>query len=201
MDRPYRITAIIGTYRKGGMIDKATREVLRAAEARRNVKISRIYLIERKIEFCTNCRRCTQETGENRGECIIEDDMNAILDEIDRSDAVILASPVNFGTVTAVMKRFVERLICHARWPWGANAPKPRNGGKDRHVVILMSSAAPSFLTRLSGCAAGPLKDAAKLMGAGRIDMMFIGLAAGKKHPSLPERAKRKARRIGRNLS
>ena len=54
MDRPYRITAIIGTYRKGKMIDNAAGEVLQAAEAGRNVRISKIYLADREKPFLTN---------------------------------------------------------------------------------------------------------------------------------------------------
>jgi multimeric flavodoxin WrbA len=50
--------------------------------------------------------------------------MGAILDEIAASDAVVLASPMNFWTVTALMKRFIERLVCFAYWPWGMGARK-----------------------------------------------------------------------------
>ena len=71
--------------------------------------------------------------------------MNAILDEIDRSDALVLASPMNFWTVTAVMKRFIERLICFAYWPWGMHAPKMRNKLKTKRAVVVVSSAAPSL--------------------------------------------------------
>ena len=41
----------------------------------------------------------------------------ALLNELERSDAIVLASPMNFWTVTAVMKRFIERLLGSA-WPW-----------------------------------------------------------------------------------
>lgn len=32
---------------------------------------------------------------------------------LERSDPIVLASPMNFGTVTAVMKRLIERLTSH----------------------------------------------------------------------------------------
>src|SRR5690606_17046222 len=90
-------------------------------------EVAKIDLNDRPIEFCRNCRTCTQQEGLRRGECPIEDDMGRILDELERSDAIVLASPTNFGTVTALMKRFIERLVCYAYWPWGAPAPRGRN--------------------------------------------------------------------------
>jgi multimeric flavodoxin WrbA len=125
-----RVTAIVGTYRKGGIVDSAVDEILTAA-GEEGAETAKIYLVDRYIEFCRNCRACSQQEGHKRGECPIADDMSAILDEIDRSDAVVLASPVNFGTVTAVMKRFIERLVCYAWWPWGGMRRKcVSRGGK-----------------------------------------------------------------------
>jgi len=140
-----RITAIVGSYRKGGIIDTAVDEILTSAREE-GAEVSKIYLIDKQIEFCTNCRTCMQQDGPKRGECPIVDDMGSVLDEIERSDAVVLASPMNFGTVTAVMKRFIERLACLAYWPWGANAPKMRNRLKQKRAVVVASSAAPALI-------------------------------------------------------
>jgi hypothetical protein len=78
-----RIVAIIGTYRKGRVIDTAVCEVLRGAEAR-GAQTQRIYLLDRHIEFCTNCRSCTQEENAGRrGQCVQKDDMDEVLQAID----------------------------------------------------------------------------------------------------------------------
>ena len=105
--------------------------------------MTKIYLIDKHIEFCTNCRTCTQQEGSQRGQCPIDDDMQGILQQIERSDAIVLASPMNFWTVTAVMKRFIERLVCFAYWPWGRHAPKIRKRRKTKRAVVVISSAAP----------------------------------------------------------
>ena len=127
MDKPVndtiRILAIVGSDRKGGIVDTAVDEILATAREE-GAEVRKIYLIDTHIEFCTNCRSCTQQPGPQRGKCIIEDDMSGILDEIERSDGIVLGSPMNFGTVTAVMKRFIERLACYAYWPWGMHAPQ-----------------------------------------------------------------------------
>jgi multimeric flavodoxin WrbA len=162
MNDSIKLTAILGTYRKGGVIDSAVDEILASAREA-GAETEKIYLIDKHIEFCTNCRACTQQAGEKRGQCPMADDMGPILDEIERSDAVILASPMNFWTVTAVMKRFIERLVCFAYWPWGAHGPKIRNKRKPKRAVVVVSSAAPAILARLMTRMVGLLKSCAVL--------------------------------------
>lgn len=58
---------------------------------------------------------------------------------------------MNFGTITAVMKKFIERLVCFAYWPWGMNAPKIRLDNKTRFAVLVASSAAPSLIDCIEG--------------------------------------------------
>jgi multimeric flavodoxin WrbA len=148
MQSPAKITAIVGTYRKGGVIDAAVDELLRAAAAA-GAQTTKFYLVEEQIEFCTNCRSCTQQAGDESGRCVIDDRMRPILDEIERSDAIVLGSPMNFGTVTAVMKRFIERWVCFAYWPWGKLAPSARKRTRTKRAVVVASSAAPAILARL----------------------------------------------------
>ena len=200
MENSKKVTAIIGTYRRGGMIDTAVGEILNGAE-QEGADANRIYLTEKHIEFCRNCRTCTQEKGPGRGGCCIrEDEMEAILAQLEASDAIVLASPINFWTVTAVMKRFIERLVCLAYWPWGAKSPRLRNKHKTKKAVIVLSSAAPSLLARLMTGSTGLLKTTAGLLGAKVIGVLFIGFSAQKERQELSERMGKKARSLGRRL-
>jgi multimeric flavodoxin WrbA len=126
--------------------------------------------------------------------------MASILAEIEGSDAIVLGSPVNFGTVTAVMKKFIERLVCFAYWPWGMNAPKVRNKEMRKRAVVVVSSAAPSLLTRLMTRTSGLLKKAAGLMGARTVGVLHIGLSSREKKQQLPKRTREKARHLGKKL-
>ena len=195
-----RIIAIVGSYRKGGVIDTAVEEILASAREA-GADTTKIYLIDRHIEFCTNCRACTQQEGPKHGECALVDDMSRILDEIERSNAIVLASPMNFWTVTAVMKRFIERLVCFAYWPWGALGPKMRIVRKEKLAVIVASSAAPSLLARLTTRMVGLLKTCAGMLGAKTIGVLFVGLAAGEPNQEIGQRARKKARRLGKKLA
>jgi hypothetical protein len=143
------------------VIDSAVDELLGAAAAA-GAQTTKFYLVDEHIEFCTNCRSCTQQAGEEFGRCVIDDRMRPILDEIERSDAIILASPMNFGTVTAVMKRFIERLVCFAYWPWGKMASSTRKRERTKRAVVVASSAAPALLARLFTSMVGLLKQTAR---------------------------------------
>ena len=54
-----KVTAIVGSYRKGGTVDRVIDEILAAAREA-GAETTKIYLIDKHIEFCTNCRECTQ---------------------------------------------------------------------------------------------------------------------------------------------
>ena len=198
-EKRVRITAIVGSYRKGGIIDQTVEEMLASARAE-GAETTKIYLVDTRIEFCTNCRLCVQQDGAARGVCPIADQMVEVLDQIEASDAIILASPTNFATVTALMKRFMERLVCYAYWPWGAVGPKVRNRKMPRRAVLVASSAAPALLARLGTPIVRLLKKAAALLGARTVGVLFVGMAARENRQDPGERIRKKARLLGKKL-
>lgn len=68
---------------------------------------------------------------------MIDDGMEKLLPEAEHADGLILASPVNAGTIIVLMKRFIDRLICYTWWPWGAAAPSvmARLGGSAKALA------------------------------------------------------------------
>ena len=200
MNTPVNILAIVGSYRKEGVIERAVDEILTSAKEKGAVT-RKITLLDKRLVFCTNCRSCTQVAGENYGVCILDDDMAELLQEVERADALVLASPMNAGTVTALMKTFIERLVCTAYWPWGAPAPKARRRGKSKRAVLVASSAAPGFLARLTGDVTNRLKSAATMLGAETVGTLFIGLAAQQQHQELSKGTIHKAHKLGHKLA
>jgi multimeric flavodoxin WrbA len=194
------ITAIVGSYRKGGTVDTVVDEVLRAAR-HAGADTEKIYLIDKHIEFCTNCRECTQEQGTARGACPLQDDMQGIFEKIEKADALVLGSSINFYTVTAVMKKFAERLLGCSYWPWGMLRPRVRNKKRDTRAVIVVSSAAPSIMTRLLTGSIRLMRDAASMLGARTIGVITIGIAASTPEARVSTRVLKKARRLGTRLA
>jgi putative NADPH-quinone reductase len=194
-----KVVAIVGSYRKGGTVDTAVDAVLAGARER-GADSNKIYLRDRHIEYCLNCRACTQTAGKLRGQCTIHDDMTAILDEIESADAIVLGSPVNFYNVTAVFRTFLERLVGCVYWPWGQAGPKPRSKELPRKAVLIASCAAPGFLLPLATGAGKALRVAAQCLGARPAARLWIGLSAQSATPLLSPRVLRRARRIGQQL-
>ena len=67
--------------------------------------------------------------------------------------------------------------------------------------MVVASSAAPALMARLLTPMVGLMKKVARLLGARKVDVLFIGLAAGQERPDIGERARRKARRLGKVLA
>ena len=196
-----KIIAIVGTYRKGHTIDTAVDEVLIAAK-QSGAETEKVYLLDKNIEFCINCRSCMQQIGEKRGKCVINDDMKEILDKIDAADGIVLAAPVNWFNITAIMKRFIERLTPYGYWPWGTNVPKNRIKNLTKKAVIMTSSAAPAFFGRLFYPGTlYVLKAAAKCMGFKVVKKIFIGLSAIQKEQPLAQKYKKQLKTAGTLLS
>jgi putative NADPH-quinone reductase len=193
-----KITAIVGSYRRGGIVESAVDELLAAARDA-GAETEKIHLRDRHVEFCANCRHCTLEPGPDRGRCPIADDVPAILDSIQASDAFVLAAPVNFWSVTALMKRFVERTVCCGYWPWGGG-PKPRRTPMKRAVVVT-ASAAPALMARWGTDAGKLLRRVARLLRAKQVETLWIGLVRRTPEAGLPEKARARARAMGRRLA
>jgi len=195
------IIGIVGSYRKGRVIDSAVTEILRGAESG-GAKTVKINLTEKQIEFCNNCRSCMQEAGEKRGECLYDDDMEAILQQIDEADGYVLGSPVNLGTVTAITKRFMERLAVYAYWPWGKIAPKFRNEKLNKKAVIVTSFTPPAWIGRLLMTGASKaLKYMAKVLGARVVKVLYFGTAGKSPEAGLDEKSLRRAFKAGEELA
>jgi len=195
-----KIVAIVGSYRKGGTIDTAVKAVLEGAREQ-GAETETVYLTEQHIEFCRNCRECMQATGQQRGKCPQHDDMEPILERIEAADAVVLASPVNFYNVTAIFRRFLERTVGFAYWPWGQNEPRIRIKRQPRKAVLVASSAMPGFLIPLATGAPRALRAAATTLGAKPIARLWIGLAAHAPHVPLSPQTLNRARKAGQKLA
>lgn len=182
-----KVLAINGSYRDDGITDQTVEALAQAIEVA-GAEVEIILLREYPIEFCLNCRACTQQPGAAPGECVLHDGMQDLIDKIERADGLILASPTNFGSVTAIFKRFMERLAVYAYWPWDLNGPQYRKAQAPRKKALLVSScAAPGIIGHWFFGTHNQLKMTAKTIGAEVVGSLFTGMIAKEKHPKLPK--------------
>ena len=196
------IVAVVGSYRKGGITDQTVDAVLAAAREH-GATTEMIRLTDKHIEFCTNCRACMQDMPEaGRGKCVHKDDMDAILDAVDAADAVILASPVNFGTVTALMKRFVERCGVYGYWPWGRPSPRSRERKGRKKALVTTSSACPALIAKIAMRSAPQvMTQCAAAFGAKPVRHLYFGMMSREKEQKLSRSQLEEARAAGAFLS
>ncbi len=188
---------LVGSYRTGGVNDTIVGKILEGA-ADRGADTERVFLADRDIRFCRNCRECTQPPGNEPGRCFLDDDVPELINKCISSDILILSSPVNFGSMTAVSKAFLERLVCLAHWPWGKPSPKLRHLPGRRMSVLVTSSAAPSLLTGVGTVnSLTELGKMAEMLHAGVVARLHYGLVALRREAGPKESQKRAAQEFG----
>jgi NAD(P)H-dependent FMN reductase len=187
-----KILAINGSYRDGGITDQAVTALTQAVESA-GAEVETILLRDYPIGFCLNCRACTQQPGVAPGKCVQHDGMEELIAKIEAADGYILAAPTNFYSVTALFKRFMERLVVYAYWPWAMNGPQLRKASAPRKKTVLISSCAvPGMIGRWMYGTDKQLKMTAKVLGAGIVGTLFTGMIAKQPHPQLPARVRGK---------
>ena len=102
--------AITGSPRKNGNTEILSRHALRALEEE-GFETQLVRLCELDIKPCDACGICEKEER-----CPIKDDLWPIYTRLKEADAILLASPVYFGSATPEMKAFMDRAGYIAYW-------------------------------------------------------------------------------------
>lgn len=91
-----------------------------------------IHLYDLNFKGCISCFACKTRDGQSYGKCALKDDLEPYLRKIEEADAIILGSPIYFGSVTGEMRSFLERLMFQYLTytnPVNSVAPKKINVG------------------------------------------------------------------------
>jgi multimeric flavodoxin WrbA len=100
------IVILSGSPRKNGNTERlASAFADGAAAADKTVRSFRVAGL--KIGGCRGCEHCFA----HKGVCIQTDDMPPLLDELRKADALVLASPVYYFSVTAQLKLVIDRFF------------------------------------------------------------------------------------------
>ena len=71
-----------------------------------------VHLYDLSFKGCSSCFACKLIGGLHNGICAQKDDLSPILKKIvNKADAIILGSPIYFGSITGEMRSFIERLL------------------------------------------------------------------------------------------
>ncbi|MCK9357465.1 MAG: flavodoxin family protein [Dehalococcoidia bacterium] len=119
-----KVTAFIGTQSRKATYF-AVQEFERNLKQLGDIDFEYVFLSDYRLEFCRGCKLCF-----NKGEelCPLKDDRDVLLEKMENSDGIILASPNYVFHVSARMKNLIDRLafLCH----------RPRFFGKACTAVV-----------------------------------------------------------------
>ncbi len=106
------LLAIASSPRQNGNSDLLLKEFCRAAEDA-GWQVDMVRINEMIFRPCQACDACAKD-----GRCIIKDDMQDIYPKMADADALVVASPITFGSVNAQLKMFIDRFQCwwHAKY-------------------------------------------------------------------------------------
>ena len=132
--------AFVGSPRVKGNTELLTSVALQIIQEA-GIETELVRLAGKNILSCTACGAC--KTGE---ECPLDDDLLPLYFKAKEADAIILASPVYFSSVSSTMKAFMDRAgyisykngNTFKRKVGGALAVAGRNGGNYTHSQMLL---------------------------------------------------------------
>ena len=103
-----RLLAIAGSPRRGGNTDTLLEKFVEGAVGA-GAEAKTLVACELKIEGCRHCDACLV-----KGQCKVQDDMQGVYRELEAADRIVIASPLQFMTVSAQLKALIDR--CQALW-------------------------------------------------------------------------------------
>lgn len=121
------ILVVTGSPRKHSNTDMMAEAFAEGArEGGHEVKVVNLY--DYQVSPCLACEYCFTHDGT----CVQKDDMNTLLADVDRTDALVFASPIYWFDVSAQTKCFIDRLYAFARHGFRVSA-----------AAMLLDSASP----------------------------------------------------------
>jgi len=103
-----KVMIMMGSPRKNGNIATLIEQVVKGIKTVGG-EVEIYYLHDMKINPCDACDMCQNDI---LTDCIVEDEMTALYPKLRQADAIVIASPVYWFTMSAQTKLFMDR--CYA---------------------------------------------------------------------------------------
>jgi multimeric flavodoxin WrbA len=105
-----KVIAVNGSPRKKWNTATLLERVLEGA-ASKGAETELVHLYDLDFKGCVSCFACKTIDGPSYGRCVVKDDLTPLLKAVMDVQALILGSPIYYGTVTGEMRSFMERLF------------------------------------------------------------------------------------------
>lgn len=106
-----KLIAINGSPRKNWNTATLLKKTIEGAQAA-GAETELIHLYDLTFKGCTSCFVCKMIDSPAKGRCAMKDELTPVLKRIeDQADALVLGTPVYFGSMSGELKSFMERLL------------------------------------------------------------------------------------------
>lgn len=192
---------INGSPRKDSNTMIAFNEIIKEFE-KENIEYEIIDVGNKDIRGCMACGYC-----HTHGKCVFNDLVNEVAEKFEKADALIIGSPVYYGSANGSLISFLDRLFYSSnfdkRMKVGASVVVARRGGLSAtfdelnkyFTITQMPIASSSYWNQIHGCEKGEAKfDEEGLLimrNLGRnIIFLMRSIELGKEKYGLPENEK-----------
>lgn len=153
------VLAINGSFRQAGNTDIIIDKVLQGA-ASRGAVTDKIFVDDLQLKSCQGCLECRQE-----GICPQQDGLGAIVQKIEKADAIVIGTPIYGNYMTGQLKILLDRLMgvmSRVTYvPGGGIKSVTRLDIKKRHIITVIAAGAPT-----PECADDALKLLRRMLGS-----------------------------------
>lgn len=126
-----KIVSLLGSPRSTGNSATIARHLLQTT-AGLGAETQTFELNRLAYRGCQACYACKQ----GREDCVLNDDLTEVLAAVQAADAVVLATPVYYGDITAQLKGFIDRSYSYLVPDYLTN-PQPSRLSSKKLVFIL----------------------------------------------------------------
>lgn len=128
-----KVVILQGSPRKEGYCAQICQVMMQGLEP---LQVTVLDVCDQNIAPCNACDACAHSRG-----CILSDDMQKVYDLLSSADAIVLASPLYFGGISAHLKALVDR--CQAIYN-GKIHGHPMMDNKKRSGLFICTAGAPN---------------------------------------------------------
>jgi len=183
-----KLLALLGSPHKDGATGTMLGYVLQIA-GQQGWQIEFVNLYEQRIDYCKGCRVCIKT-----GNCVQKDDVQKMSRLIRECDMVVLAAPVYWANVPAVVKNLFDRLLGVAMEET-KTFPKARLSKKQKYF-LLTSCNTPAPFSFLCGQSTGAIRSMKEIFKASGMKYAGKCVWAGQDKKTLPIHIKKKIENI-----
>lgn len=99
-----RVVVISTSLRVRSNSDLLAEQFMKGAESAGH-QVEKVELLGKQIEFCRGCFACAK-----LGRCIIDDDVNGIMEKVMKADVIVWATPIYYYEMSGQMKTLIDRM-------------------------------------------------------------------------------------------